>query len=144
MKKVFKILILAFALFTLTGCTKELVAIPENKFISTFKDKKDYKLINNTNTSQGIFEKSYEMGNGNVSFYYLEFSSKKKANEYMKLSYDSKSFNYRKKANYIIAKKKLSKIYIKAIKVDNIIIIGMGNKFKDRFEVNKIFRNFNM
>lgn len=144
MRKVLKILILAFSFLTLTGCTKELVAIPENKFISTLKDQKDYKLINNSNTSKGIFEKSYEMGNGNISFYYLEFSSKKKAKEYMELSYHSKNFNYSKEKNYIIAKKKISKVYVKAIQVDNIIIIGMGNKFTDRFKVNKIFRNFDM
>lgn len=139
-----KILLVFLILISLTGCTKSYTSVPDNKFLSTFENRKEYKLVNNSVNSEGIYKKSYEIGNGKISFYYLEFSTNKKAKDYMKLSYKNRNFHYKEKDNYIIAKRKISKLYIKAIKVDNIIIIGMSNKFKDRFEVNKIFKEFNM
>lgn len=142
MKK--RILIIFFIMFIITGCSKSYTSIPYNKFLATFENRKEYKVINNSSVSEGIYKKNYEIGNGKVSFYYLEFDSNKKAKEYMNLSYKNKNFHYKKEENYILVKRKFSKLYIKAINVDNIIIIGMSNKFKDRFEINKIFKEFEL
>lgn len=141
-KKISGLIILVLLL--VTGCSKNYTAIPYNKFLSTFDDYKEYKVINKSTVDEGIYEKSYEVGNGKISFYYLEFSSSKKAEEYMDLSYNNESFKYKKEKNYIVAKRKISKLYIKAIKVEKIVIIGMGNKYLNRFEINKIFKQMNL
>lgn len=144
MKKKINGLLVLFIILLLTGCGHEYNSIPANTFLAAFKDKDDYKVIDKTSTDQGIYKKSYEVGNGNISFYYLEFETKKQAAEYMELSYKNRNFHYSQTNNHIYAKRKISKIYIKAIKVNKMVIIGMSNKFFDRFKVDKIFRELKL
>lgn len=137
------LLIFVFSMF-LTGCKNNYTPVPSNKFLSVFKNKEKYQVIDKTKIETGIYKKSYEVGNGNITFYYLEFSTVKDARNYMRLSYKNKNFHFNSNKKYIVAKRKLSKLYIKAIQVDKMIVIGMSNKFFDRFKVNKIFNEMDL
>lgn len=145
MKKRIKIIVLLITLvFFITGCSSNYSEIPYNKFINTFKNEKNFKMINNTSINRGIYEKSYEIGNKKITFYYLEFKSSKEAENYVNLSYKNNNFHYKKKDNYIIATRKISKLYIKAVKVGKIVVIGISEDFFDRFKVNKFFKKMGL
>ena len=141
MKKNIKVILILFMTIILTGCTKDYTAISYSKFISEFNDKKDYEIIDKTLINEGVYKRSYEAGNGNCTFFYFEFENEKDANSYMKTNYkDNDSFSYKDEDNYIIAKTKSLKNYVKIIKVDNTVIIGKSEKFFDRFSINKIYK----
>lgn len=141
MKKNIKVILTLFIVIILTGCSKDYTAISYSKFISEFDNRENYNIIDKTSINQGIYKRSYEAGNGDLNFFYLEFNDNKEAKSYMKRNYkDNDEFSYNNEKDYAVAKTKLSKRYIKVINVDNVVIIGKSEKFFDRFSVNKIYK----
>lgn len=138
MKKGLKIIALFLLIFVVTGCNDNYNKVSYREFKGLFNDLNEYEIIDKTIINQGVFERSYEAGNTKYTYYYYEFDNKKNAEDYLSQNYqDEKGYSYKKNNKYTIVKHSMGS-YMKAIRVDNVIIIGQGKNFFDRFEINKI------
>ena len=145
MRKNLKAFLILLISIILTGCNKNYEVVSYSKFLGEFNSKKSYSIIDKTKTDEGVFKRSYESGNGKITFTYFEFDSAKEAKKYMGETYKkNKDYSYKKNGNYIEVKSKLFDPYTRVIQVDNVVITGKTNKKFDSHSVNKIYKNLGL
>lgn len=138
MKKMLKLSVLVLTIFLFSGCKNDYAKVSYREFNGLFNDLDEYQVINKSLINQGIFKKSFEAGNEKYTYYYYEFDNQKEAEDYMSRNYKNEDgYTYDKNKKYTVVKHKTGS-YMKGIRVDNVIIIGQGKSFFDRFEINKI------
>lgn len=138
MKKVLKIGILVLTIFLFSGCKNDYNKVSYREFNGLFNDLNEYEIIDKSLINQGIFKRSYEAGNTNYTYYYYEFDNKKEAENYLVRNYQTNDgYSYKKNKEYTVVKHNVGS-YMKGVRIDNVVIIGQGKKFFDRFEINKI------
>lgn len=145
MRKNLKVILILLISIVLTGCNKNYEVVSYSKFLGEFNSKDGYAIIDKTKINEGVFKRSYESGNGNVTFTYFEFDSEKEAKKYMSETYKkNKDYSYKKNDDYIEVKSKLFDPYTRVIQVDNVVITGKTSKKFDSHSVNKIYKNLGL
>lgn len=135
-------LLILICLLALTGCSKNYNEVSSSKFISTFTNKK-YTIIDHSYETESFFEKNIEAGNKKVTFYYINYNTKKEANKYMNETYKNKNYKYEKTNNGIIATHKGVKNYTKVINVNKTVIIANSRGLFAKFDLKRLLRKLN-
>ena len=140
MKRNLLAIVILITCFLLTGCLNNKKAITYTTFNETFKNNKDYLIINQTIKYEDKFERCLEANGNNTQFLYYEFKTEKQAKKYLKDNYQGrKKYRYLEGKTYTTVKC-TDNMYFYAVQIDKSVVVGNSPKKSNKKEIKKIFK----